>query len=296
MWSGPADSGPNYAGKKKKPSKLVSILTERCFLQICAIIGGTFTVAGIIDSCIFTASEAWKKIQIGKMSWGRPLASDPSPYFIYERKVASLLAKSASGWKQPRDQPMSRSLQPDDVTTRLPDCLRYWRSSPSTLLLTCAFWLSHVFLHRHRCQERRGNLLLPLGLMLGKDVPETHLLFCFCVFFKNGVKMAHICSEISLKTWCQHPPLHTLNHWIHSFISILNQSLQKSMNNWRKCYFALSKMYFCDIFSLCLMVNHLLLNVLVLLFLYLCRQISFLHYFFGGLFYTNYFISSHAKQ
>lgn len=37
--------------------------------QICAIIGGTFTVAGIIDSCIFTASEAWKKIQIGKMSW-----------------------------------------------------------------------------------------------------------------------------------------------------------------------------------------------------------------------------------
>uniref|UniRef100_A0A8C7T140 Endoplasmic reticulum-Golgi intermediate compartment protein n=1 Tax=Oncorhynchus mykiss TaxID=8022 RepID=A0A8C7T140_ONCMY len=40
-------------------------------LPICAIIGGTFTVAGIIDSCIFTASEAWKKIQIGKMSRGR---------------------------------------------------------------------------------------------------------------------------------------------------------------------------------------------------------------------------------
>lgn len=35
--------------------------------QICAIIGGTFTVAGILDSCIFTASEAWKKIQLGKM-------------------------------------------------------------------------------------------------------------------------------------------------------------------------------------------------------------------------------------
>ncbi|KAB1260119.1 Endoplasmic reticulum-Golgi intermediate compartment protein 1, partial [Camelus dromedarius] len=34
---------------------------------ICAIIGGTFTVAGILDSCIFTASEAWKKIQLGKM-------------------------------------------------------------------------------------------------------------------------------------------------------------------------------------------------------------------------------------
>ncbi|RLW03055.1 hypothetical protein DV515_00006743, partial [Chloebia gouldiae] len=41
-----------------------------CFckdLKICAIIGGTFTVAGILDSCIFTASEAWKKIQLGKM-------------------------------------------------------------------------------------------------------------------------------------------------------------------------------------------------------------------------------------
>ncbi|KAH0629714.1 hypothetical protein JD844_012005 [Phrynosoma platyrhinos] len=36
-------------------------------LEICAIIGGTFTVAGILDSCIFTASEAWKKIQLGKM-------------------------------------------------------------------------------------------------------------------------------------------------------------------------------------------------------------------------------------
>uniref|UniRef100_A0A8K9UIN4 Endoplasmic reticulum-Golgi intermediate compartment protein n=1 Tax=Oncorhynchus mykiss TaxID=8022 RepID=A0A8K9UIN4_ONCMY len=43
----------------------------RFITTICAIIGGTFTVAGIIDSCIFTASEAWKKIQIGKMSRGR---------------------------------------------------------------------------------------------------------------------------------------------------------------------------------------------------------------------------------
>ncbi|XP_078406827.1 endoplasmic reticulum-Golgi intermediate compartment protein 1 isoform X2 [Cetorhinus maximus] len=39
----------------------------RFITTICAIIGGTFTVAGIIDSCIFTASEAWKKIQLGKM-------------------------------------------------------------------------------------------------------------------------------------------------------------------------------------------------------------------------------------
>uniref|UniRef100_A0A663MQQ6 Endoplasmic reticulum-Golgi intermediate compartment protein n=39 Tax=Neognathae TaxID=8825 RepID=A0A663MQQ6_ATHCN len=39
----------------------------RFITSICAIIGGTFTVAGILDSCIFTASEAWKKIQLGKM-------------------------------------------------------------------------------------------------------------------------------------------------------------------------------------------------------------------------------------
>ena len=39
---------------------------------MCAIIGGTFTVAGIIDSVVFTASSAFKKAQIGKLSWCRP--------------------------------------------------------------------------------------------------------------------------------------------------------------------------------------------------------------------------------
>ena len=38
------------------------------FLQVCAIVGGTFTVAGIIDSAIFTASEMFKKFEIGKLS------------------------------------------------------------------------------------------------------------------------------------------------------------------------------------------------------------------------------------
>lgn len=33
---------------------------------ICAIIGGTFTVAGIVDSLIFTASEAYRKWELGK--------------------------------------------------------------------------------------------------------------------------------------------------------------------------------------------------------------------------------------
>lgn len=34
---------------------------------ICAIIGGTFTVAGIIDSLIFSASEMFKKFEMGKL-------------------------------------------------------------------------------------------------------------------------------------------------------------------------------------------------------------------------------------
>ncbi|XP_046851324.1 endoplasmic reticulum-Golgi intermediate compartment protein 1-like [Xenia sp. Carnegie-2017] len=33
-----------------------------------AIVGGTFTVAGIIDSLLFTASEVYKKFQIGKLT------------------------------------------------------------------------------------------------------------------------------------------------------------------------------------------------------------------------------------
>ena len=35
---------------------------------VCAIVGGTFTVAGIIDSCIFSATEIFKKFEIGKLS------------------------------------------------------------------------------------------------------------------------------------------------------------------------------------------------------------------------------------
>ncbi|KAL8621271.1 Endoplasmic reticulum-Golgi intermediate compartment protein 1 [Nucella lapillus] len=35
---------------------------------ICAIIGGTFTVAGILDSLIFSASEVFRKAELGKLS------------------------------------------------------------------------------------------------------------------------------------------------------------------------------------------------------------------------------------
>jgi len=35
---------------------------------VCAIVGGTFTVAGIIDSMIFTANEIFRKAEMGKLS------------------------------------------------------------------------------------------------------------------------------------------------------------------------------------------------------------------------------------
>ncbi|KAK2143437.1 hypothetical protein LSH36_840g02016 [Paralvinella palmiformis] len=35
---------------------------------VCAIVGGTFTVAGIIDSLLFTATEIFKKAELGKLS------------------------------------------------------------------------------------------------------------------------------------------------------------------------------------------------------------------------------------
>lgn len=35
---------------------------------VCAIVGGTFTVAGIIDSVIFTSLEVFKKFELGKLS------------------------------------------------------------------------------------------------------------------------------------------------------------------------------------------------------------------------------------
>lgn len=47
--------------EKRKP--FYSFLTT-----VCAIVGGTFTVAGIIDSLIFTASSIFKKAELGKLS------------------------------------------------------------------------------------------------------------------------------------------------------------------------------------------------------------------------------------
>ena len=35
---------------------------------VCAIVGGTFTVAGIIDSLVFSGLEIFKKFELGKLS------------------------------------------------------------------------------------------------------------------------------------------------------------------------------------------------------------------------------------
>jgi endoplasmic reticulum-Golgi intermediate compartment protein 1 len=35
---------------------------------VCAVVGGTFTVAGIIDSIIFTSAQIFKKFEMGKLS------------------------------------------------------------------------------------------------------------------------------------------------------------------------------------------------------------------------------------
>ncbi|KAH6945146.1 hypothetical protein HPB50_007423 [Hyalomma asiaticum] len=37
-------------------------------ITVCAIVGGTFTVAGIVDSLVFTASEVFRKFEMGKLS------------------------------------------------------------------------------------------------------------------------------------------------------------------------------------------------------------------------------------
>lgn len=47
--------------EKRKP--FYSFLTS-----VCAIIGGTFTVAGIIDSILFTMTELFKKFEMGKLT------------------------------------------------------------------------------------------------------------------------------------------------------------------------------------------------------------------------------------
>jgi len=48
---------------REKGEAFFSFLTA-----ICAVIGGVFTVATMIDGLIFSASELYKKFEIGKLS------------------------------------------------------------------------------------------------------------------------------------------------------------------------------------------------------------------------------------
>ncbi|CAH1785117.1 unnamed protein product, partial [Owenia fusiformis] len=48
---------------KEKRAPFYTFLTK-----VCAIVGGTFTVAGIIDSMLFTATELFKKAELGKLT------------------------------------------------------------------------------------------------------------------------------------------------------------------------------------------------------------------------------------
>ncbi|XP_022339651.1 endoplasmic reticulum-Golgi intermediate compartment protein 1-like [Crassostrea virginica] len=57
------DLSPITVRYKEKRKPFYTFLTT-----VCAIVGGTFTVAGIIDSCIFTAAEVFRKLEIGKLS------------------------------------------------------------------------------------------------------------------------------------------------------------------------------------------------------------------------------------
>ncbi|KAJ8317267.1 hypothetical protein KUTeg_005171 [Tegillarca granosa] len=57
------DLSPITVRYREKTKPFYTFLTT-----ICAIVGGTFTVAGILDSCIFTAAEIFKKAELGKLS------------------------------------------------------------------------------------------------------------------------------------------------------------------------------------------------------------------------------------
>jgi len=57
------DLNPITVKYHERRQPIYSFLTS-----VCAIIGGTFTVAGIIDSLLFTAAEMIKKLEIGKLS------------------------------------------------------------------------------------------------------------------------------------------------------------------------------------------------------------------------------------
>jgi hypothetical protein len=57
------DLSPLTVRYKEKGEPIFSFLTA-----VCAVVGGVFTVAGIIDGLVFSASEIYKKLEIGKLN------------------------------------------------------------------------------------------------------------------------------------------------------------------------------------------------------------------------------------
>lgn len=57
------DLSPLTVKYKERGEPFFSFLTA-----ICAVVGGVFTVAGIIDGLLFSATELYKKVEIGKAS------------------------------------------------------------------------------------------------------------------------------------------------------------------------------------------------------------------------------------
>ena len=64
-----------YVDHRKPLYHFITMVNEKlvkfyfvAILQICAIVGGTFTVAGLVDSIIFNASEIFRKLELGKLS------------------------------------------------------------------------------------------------------------------------------------------------------------------------------------------------------------------------------------
>jgi len=57
------DLSPLTVRYQEKGEPLFSFLTA-----ICAVVGGVFTVAGIIDGLIFSATQLYQKLEIGKQS------------------------------------------------------------------------------------------------------------------------------------------------------------------------------------------------------------------------------------
>jgi hypothetical protein len=57
------DLSPLTVKYQEKGEPFFSFLTA-----VCAVVGGVFTVAGIVDGLVFSATQIYQKLEIGKLS------------------------------------------------------------------------------------------------------------------------------------------------------------------------------------------------------------------------------------